>query len=62
MRGNTSLDSTPLGKKVRRSIDNSDFSVLDVLAILALAVGIGFVVTYVAFREGLRNSRVAYRY
>jgi hypothetical protein len=49
-------------KEVRRSIDNSDFSVLDVLAILALAVGIGFVVTYVAFREGLRNSRVAYRY
>ncbi|MCG3109573.1 hypothetical protein L3N51_01868 [Metallosphaera sp. J1] len=45
-------------KSVRRSIDSSDFSVVDVIAIAALALAIGFLITYVAFKEGMKNSRI----
>ena len=44
-------------KSVRRAIDSSDFSVLDVIAVIALAVGIGFVISYTAFREGIKSER-----
>jgi len=44
-------------KSVRRAIDSSDFSIIDVIAVIAIAVGIGFVISYVAFKEGLRSER-----
>ncbi|BFH72273.1 hypothetical protein SJAV_02170 [Sulfurisphaera javensis] len=45
-------------KSIRRAIDSSDFSILDVIAVIALAIGIGFVITYVAFKEGVKSERV----
>jgi len=44
-------------KSIRRAIDSSDFSVLDVIAVIALAVGIGFIISYTAFKEGIKNER-----
>lgn len=45
-------------KSARRAIDSSDFSIIDVIAIVGLALTIGFVVTYVAFKQGMKNSKV----
>lgn len=44
-------------KSVRRAIDSSDFSILDVIAIIAIAVGIGFAISYTAFKEGIKSER-----
>ncbi|MBB5253785.1 hypothetical protein [Sulfurisphaera ohwakuensis] len=44
-------------KSVRRAIDSSDFSIIDVIAVIAIAVGIGFVISYVAFKEGLKSEQ-----
>ncbi len=47
-------------KDIRRAIDSSDFSILDVIVIVAAALGIGFVISYVAFKEGQKSSRISY--
>ena len=48
-------------KSVRRAIDSSDFSILDIIAIIVIATGIGFVVSYTAFKEGIKSEeRVRY--
>jgi hypothetical protein len=47
-------------KDIRRSMDSSDFSVLDVIVILLIAFGIGFVISYTAFKQGQKSSRISY--
>lgn len=50
-------------KSIRRAVDSSDFSILDIIAIIAIAVGIGFAISYVAFKEGLKSERrIGYRF
>ncbi|MEJ2770976.1 MULTISPECIES: hypothetical protein [unclassified Stygiolobus] len=48
-------------KSIRRAVDSSDFSIIDVIAILAIALGIGYVISYVAYKEGLK-SEIGYSY
>ncbi|BCU71060.1 hypothetical protein [Stygiolobus caldivivus] len=43
-------------KNVRRAIDSSDFSVIDVIAILAISLGIGYIISYVAYKEGIKSE------
>ncbi len=47
-------------RDIRRAIDSSDFSILDVIAIVAAAIGIGFVISYAVFKEGQKSSRISY--
>lgn len=41
----------------RRAIDSSDFSIIDVIAILVIALGIGYIISYAAYKEGLKSEQ-----
>lgn len=49
-------------RDARKAIDSSDFSVIDVIIIFAVALGVGFIITYAAYKEGLKSARIRYWY
>jgi hypothetical protein len=47
-------------RSLRRAIDSSDFSLIDVVLVLATAFAAAFLVTYAAYREGRKAGRLLY--
>lgn len=41
----------------RRAVDSADFSIIDVILVIGVALAVGFVITYAAFREGVKSVR-----
>ncbi len=49
-------------RNLRKAIDSSDFSVIDVVLVLVTALAAAFIVTYAAYKEGRKAGRVRYFY
>ncbi|AWR95048.1 hypothetical protein [Acidianus brierleyi] len=49
-------------RNVRKAIDSSDFSIIDVILILITGLAIGFIVTYTAYKEGYKAAKTRYWY
>ncbi|BDC17115.1 hypothetical protein [Acidianus sp. HS-5] len=49
-------------RDARKAIDSSDFSVIDVIIIFVAALGVGFLITYSAYKEGLKSTRTRHFY
>ncbi|AWR97834.1 hypothetical protein DFR86_09965 [Acidianus sulfidivorans JP7] len=44
-------------RAARKAIDSSDFSIIDVVIIIVTGLAVGFLVSYAAFKEGLKSVR-----
>jgi len=44
-------------KSIIKDSESNDFSIIDVIIIVAVAVGISFIISYAAFKEGMKRGR-----